>query len=158
MSPLTPIRVVLDTNVAIAVLVFRDPSLAALQRDWDERLFVAIADDETLADFDRVLRYPEMRLTEDEAAAVAARYRDACVSAGDVPALSLRELPQCRDPDDQKFLALAQRANAGFLLTRDKALLAVRKRVAFAIVAPEQFRPVPAFPGASPPSDATGSE
>jgi putative PIN family toxin of toxin-antitoxin system len=37
---------------------------------------------------------------------------------------------QCRDPDDQKFLDLALEARAPWLLTRDRALLALARRAA----------------------------
>jgi uncharacterized protein len=36
--------------------------------------------------------------------------------------------PVCKDLDDQPFLALAYHAQADALVTRDKALLALRKR------------------------------
>jgi predicted nucleic acid-binding protein len=52
-------------------------------------------------------------------------------------------LPLCEDPDDQKFLQLAWHAHAGHLLTRDKALLKLARRVAelgrFAVLAPHAF-------------------
>jgi predicted nucleic acid-binding protein len=38
-------------------------------------------------------------------------------------------LPRCSDPDDQKFLALAQDAAADWLLTRDKAILRLKRRL-----------------------------
>jgi len=48
------------------------------------------------------------------------------------------KLPACRDPDDQKFLEAALAAGAAFLLTRDKALLELARRIeAFRIVTPE---------------------
>jgi uncharacterized protein len=131
-----PLRVVLDTNVALALEVFADPRLLALRERWDREEVTTIADDETLAEFERVLRYPELRLGEAAATAVGCRYRARCtiVSSGSG---SESLLPKCRDPDDQKFLQLAQRANADWLLTRDKALLALRKSVRFGIAQPE---------------------
>lgn len=133
-----PARVVFDTNVALALEVFADPQLLPLRRRWDRSELTAIADDETLAEFERVLRYPELRLDEAGAAAAGIRYRERCLI---VPRDSALEsvLPKCRDPDDQKFLQLAQRAGAGWLLTRDKALLVLRKSVRFRIVQPESF-------------------
>ena len=41
-------------------------------------------------------------------------------------------LPRCTDPDDQKFLALAQDAAVDWLLTRDKALLRLNRRAKLA--------------------------
>jgi predicted nucleic acid-binding protein len=37
--------------------------------------------------------------------------------------------PRCRDGDDQPFLALAYHARAEGLLTKDKAILKLRKKV-----------------------------
>lgn len=132
----TLLRVVLDTNVALALEVFADPRLQGLRERWDRDELTAIADDETLAEFERVLRYPELRLDEAAAAEAGRRYRGRCVVIPPGAALEC-VLPRCRDPDDQKFLQLAQRAGADWLLTRDKALLALRKKVRFAIAQPE---------------------
>jgi putative PIN family toxin of toxin-antitoxin system len=53
------------------------------------------------------------------------------------------DLPLCEDPDDQKFLELAWRARASHLVTRDKALLKLARRIArsggFAVLAPDAF-------------------
>lgn len=153
MNARQPVTVVFDTNVVVALLVFVDPALSALQTDWEQGRWAAVANDETLAEFDRVLRYPEMKLTESSARELSDRYRSACtiVESAQTGTIVTR-LPQCRDPDDQKFLELAQRSNAAYLLTRDKALLSLRRRVAFAIVAPERFTPA-----SSPAASATGS-
>ena len=132
-------RVVFDTNVALALEVFADPRLRLLHERWDRAELTAIADDETLAEFERVLRYPELRLDEARAAEAAERYRGRClIVASRIGIESV--LPKCRDPDDQKFLLLAQRGGAGWLLTRDKALLSLRRAVEFRIAPPELHR------------------
>ena len=98
-----------------------------------------MADPATLAEFERVLRYPEMKLDEAAAIAAAALYRERCVVlAADAP--DEPGLPRCADPDDQMFLRLAHAAKAQWLLTRDKKLLAVRGATRFRIAAPESFR------------------
>jgi putative PIN family toxin of toxin-antitoxin system len=130
--------VVFDTNVALALEIFADPRLMALRARWDREELTAIADDETLAEFERVLRYPELRLEERVALAAGRRYRERCMIIPPSAAMEAR-LPRCRDPDDQKFLQLAQRASADWLLTRDKALLALRKSVGFRIALPEML-------------------
>lgn len=40
------------------------------------------------------------------------------------------KLPQCRDRDDQKFLELAYRAHADWLVSKDRELLRMNKRIA----------------------------
>jgi predicted nucleic acid-binding protein len=130
--------VVFDTNVALALEIFADPLLSALRARWDLQQLTAIADAETLAEFERVLRYPELRLDEHAAVAAGRRYRERCLIFPPCAAIEAG-LPRCRDPDDQKFLQLAQRAGAHWLLTRDKALLALRQSVRFRIALPETF-------------------
>jgi putative PIN family toxin of toxin-antitoxin system len=59
-----------------------------------------------------------------------------------------RQLPVCRDPDDQKFLEAALAAGASLLVTKDRALLELarrRSRLPFRIVTPQDFRA--ALPG-----------
>ena len=140
-------RVVLDTNVALALYVFRDVRLAGLRAALDASAFEPVADDETLAEFERVLRYPAVKCGEATAAAAADAYAARCTR---IPAASrvLDNLPRCRDPDDQKFLLLAQRAGAAWLLTRDKALLRLRKGVRFRIAQPEALADAP-VPGSA---------
>lgn len=112
--------------------------LAALATAWDARRIEAVADAATLAEFDRVMRYPELKLDEPAALAVSLRYREQCILLGAI-APEDRSLPRCADPDDQMFLRLAQAARAHALLTRDKKLLALHGRTTFRIVAPEEF-------------------
>jgi predicted nucleic acid-binding protein len=51
-----------------------------------------------------------------------------------------RGSPQCRDPDDQKFLEAALAARADFLVTKDQALLELAQRVPqFRILTPAEF-------------------
>jgi len=47
--------------------------------------------------------------------------------------------PVCRDPDDDKFLALAIAANADALITGDGDLLSLASQVSIAIVRPADF-------------------
>jgi predicted nucleic acid-binding protein len=57
-----------------------------------------------------------------------------------VPEAERAQLPACRDPDDQKFLEAALAARAEFLVTKDRGLLDLARRVArFRILTPEGF-------------------
>jgi predicted nucleic acid-binding protein len=60
------------------------------------------------------------------------------------PALTTPQpLPKCRDRDDQKFLELAHRTGAAWLVSKDRELLRMAKRIArdfgFAIGLPDAF-------------------
>ena len=115
-------RLVLDTNIVMDMLHFANlhtaPLLAALAAGRHQ----CFTDEACLAELARVCTYPEFRLDPTAQAALLSRYRQLalrCDTAGE----ENFPLPRCRDPDDQKFLILAARCQAGLLITRDKLLL-----------------------------------
>ena len=132
-SPCQPFRLVLDTNIVMDLLHFADPHTSALADGLNSGRLQCFTDAECLAELARVAGYPEFGLDLAAQNALLARYcrlahrceaGEAADGAGDAHAhLLLRPLPQCRDPDDQKFLILAVHCRADLLLTRDKALL-----------------------------------
>ena len=123
-------RLVLDTNIWIDWFIFDDPIVAALKTAHRNGSIEIVVDEACLQEFDRVLVYPEFALTGSQRSAFLAEVgrrttrHETCVAA---PA---NALPRCNDPDDQKFLELAQDAKVDWLVTRDKALLRLaRKRL-----------------------------
>ena len=52
-------------------------------------------------------------------------------------------VPRCKDRDDQKFLALADAADVAYLVSKDRAVLKLRRRMAkycdVAVLPPKQF-------------------
>lgn len=130
-------RLVLDTNVVMDWLHFRDPATHALGAAIAAGTVTCLADAATLDELARVVTYPEFGLAADAQAQLLADYRR-CVtllSAGEAP-----RLPRCKDPDDQKFLELAARSNADLLISKDKALLRLKGRqgLAFRILSPAE--------------------
>ncbi|MDM0119590.1 putative toxin-antitoxin system toxin component, PIN family [Variovorax arabinosiphilus] len=127
-APAAPI--VIDTNIVLDLLVFDDPrwaplraALAAGELRW---LATAAMRDELL----RVLGYPLIarRLQKD------ARQADAVMAAFDAQVHTVADVPVrarfvCKDPDDQIFIDLAV-AQAARLLSKDQAVLSMRKRLA----------------------------
>lgn len=123
-----PARLVLDTNVVLDLFLFADRRVAALADAVAQGQALLITEPDCLEELRRVLRYPAFALGEKQGADLIDRYRNCCAGAGvqqGSPALPLAL--RCRDPDDQKFLMLAWRSGA-MLLTRDKALLVLRRR------------------------------
>jgi putative PIN family toxin of toxin-antitoxin system len=135
---LAKMRLVLDTQVWLDWLVFDDPSTAPLRAllaaDRAE-IFIDEACEEELR---RVLGYPLGRRTLDAAAREAALDRCRGVAKKVQTAAGAKGLPACRDPDDQKLLELALAARADCLVTRDRALLELR-RCPFRILAPGEL-------------------
>lgn len=134
-----PLRLVLDTNVALDCLVFDDPRAQRLVALMEAKLAVAITREDCLDELARVLAYPQFAL--DGAAQHKAFARFAAWTRSVVPADGeIAALPRCRDRDDQKFLEVARDGRAAWLVTKDKALLALARRisarVSFRIVHP----------------------
>lgn len=130
-------RVVLDTNVVLSVLVFRDARFDPLVRAWRSRTVVPLVDEDTTAELARVLDYPQFAhrfAGRDAALAEYLPFTEVVDTAGGAVGLA-----RCRDPDDQKFLVLAQCGRAATLVTSDALLLGVRRRVGFAIETPKVF-------------------
>jgi predicted nucleic acid-binding protein len=141
-----PPRIVLDTNVGLALFAYRDPGCVALAAALRGGRLQAVANVATRAEWQRVLRRDELRLdaaTRDHAAqAFDAQVCDA--TAGRVPLPTSACLPRCRDPDDQMFLELARDAGAIALYSRDRELLKLSRRTqrmaGFAVLRPEDHR------------------
>lgn len=125
-------RVVLDTNVAVSALVFRDGALASLRLAWQSGCVVPLVDRATAGELVRVLAYPKFRLTEAERETILADYLPWCR----VVALPRRPpvVPACKDTDDTAFLRLAITGKADYLVTGDRALADLEGRFACPIV------------------------
>jgi putative PIN family toxin of toxin-antitoxin system len=139
-------KLVLDTNVWLDWLVFSNEALKPLQSMVDAGLAKIVIDEACDAELVRVLGYPLQKWTLDAAAQSAAIARFRRIAHRVNPQAPGR-LPACRDPDDQKFLALAAGACAHSLITKDKDLLRLaraRYQLPFHIVTPDHF---PAPPG-----------
>jgi uncharacterized protein len=134
-------RVVLDTQVCLDLWLFADPRTARLRHWLDSGAVVGVRDADCRGEWQRVLRYPVFGLDAARCSELERIY-DECLQCGTDAASApapLPPLPRCSDPDDQKFLQLAWVTGATALLTRDAALLALARRVSFAILPPAAF-------------------
>ncbi|MBI3147293.1 MAG: putative toxin-antitoxin system toxin component, PIN family [Betaproteobacteria bacterium] len=124
-------KLVLDTNVALDWLVFADPRFAPIAARIAAGEAQVLTTPLCAAEFLRVLAYPTLKLSpvrqQDVALAYAASTR-LCL-----PAPLPSGLPVCRDGDDQKFLELAAAVGAQWLITHDRALLALARRLPSAV-------------------------
>lgn len=144
--------VVIDTNIALDLLLFEEPSclplakaLAAGEWRW---LVSSPMRDELL----RVLGYPAVaaRLASVEKSVDELMSRfDAMTQTADLP---MRATCRCTDPDDQMFIDLAV-AHGALLLSKDRAVLKMKKALAArGVPAMRLFGP----PAVSETSTATG--
>lgn len=136
-------RIVLDTNVCLDLFVFQDPRWAGLLHAMERRDIEVVTRKDCRAEWLLVLDYPRFSL--DEASRMEVRLRfDALISCVEPPqSVQLSELPICKDREDQKFLEIALQSGAGTLITKDKALLKLAKRLArkglFSVMTPEAW-------------------
>src|SRR5688572_9600267 len=101
----------------------------------DARRVQALVHQYTLDELERVLTYPQCRLAATEQRQVLDRYLAAARLAPMPHGFSSNTLllppdfPRCRDRDDEIFLALAYHARADGLITKDKVILKLRRKV-----------------------------
>ena len=137
------LRLVLDTNIWLDWLVFADQVVIPIRDAVAGARAAVYIDERCEAELERVLAYDLGRHSIDAAAQAA------CLAACRRVTLKIEspaqeamqvQLPQCRDPDDQKFLEAALAARADFLVTKDLALLELARRVReFRILTPAEF-------------------
>ena len=134
--------IVLDTNVVLDWLLFRDPSsapFAAAIASQAVRWVASLAMREELA---TVLKRGLALAHSTEAAVVLAAWDAHVILVEAAPILPSAMGLQCSDPDDQKFLDLAHAHSASWLLSRDRAVLKLARRArhfGLAISAPERW-------------------
>jgi putative PIN family toxin of toxin-antitoxin system len=117
-------RVVLDTNAVLDWLVFRDPHSTGFATAITQGRLAWLASARMRREFEGVLARPELADWQPDLMAAAACWdRHAEIVMHEPPLGPLR----CRDPDDQVFIDLALHRRCAWLITRDRALLALRR-------------------------------
>lgn len=119
-------RLVLDTNVLLDLWLFDDPRVRGLRQAIEARRLRALRSADCDAEFAEVLQRPHFGLDDEGRARILAHWTDVSEPIDAVQPAPLA----CADPDDQKFLDAAVSSGANWLLTRDKALLALARRAA----------------------------
>ncbi len=138
--------IVLDTNIVLDWLAFRDPSSAPIACAIEQRLVRWVATtgmrDELVTVLQRGLAAARSIDTGTVLAAWDTHAETRIESTLPASKLQLR----CADPDDQMFLDLALRARARWLLSRDRAVLRLTRRAAalgLVITTPEAWSLAP---------------
>jgi len=128
------LRLLLDTNIVLDCLVFRDPTARSLWAAVEAKGVELLSHPLALEELSRVLAYPQCRLDEEVQLDIWARYAEV-TSLIPVPdgfgleSLSLPPgFPGCRDRDDELFLALAYHSGADALISKDRDILSLRKK------------------------------
>ena len=117
---------VLDTNTVLDMFLFEDAGAAALAKAVSTGQVRWIGTARMREELAGVLQRPRMgRWAPPERAAAVMAVVDRCMAV--VPAPPASDAPRCRDAADQVFIDLAWASEAEWLLTRDKALLALAR-------------------------------
>ncbi|MFZ6742652.1 putative toxin-antitoxin system toxin component, PIN family [Undibacterium sp. JH2W] len=142
MTDIIPKRVVIDTNVCLDLFVFKDPRWSVLLESLSNGQLQALTRTDCRDEWLAVLSYPHLAARHDSAEAVTALF-DAHITCVTTVETLTRKLPVCSDKDDQKFLEIARDSQAQVLITKDKALLKLARKMKqagmFKIETPEQF-------------------
>ncbi|WP_083615124.1 putative toxin-antitoxin system toxin component, PIN family [Paraburkholderia sp. SOS3] len=147
--PDTAPRIVLDSNVWIDILVFDDPHTRPIRAALECGALCALIDARCLGELAYVLDYPQFakRAVHKQTAldTLARLTQPVELPTPDEVAndAAIKPLPQCKDRDDQKFVELAYRGRAQWLVSKDRAVLKLARRVerdfGFRIAQPARF-------------------
>ena len=120
--------VVVDTNVALDLLIFSDPRTAPLRTLLTQGRLDWIATQVMRDELERVLAYPHIVSRMDFYRVDAAQVLAAFDAQARLVDIAPRVTYVCKDADDQKFIDLAA-AHRAILLSKDKAVICMRKRL-----------------------------
>jgi len=133
------VKAVVDTNVLLALWLFRDPVVEPLHAAFAAGQLQPVRSAATDAEFAEVLARPGLFSVEPERQTRLLENWQATASRVE----AIHAAPWvCRDPLDQKFLDLAFSTQAGWLITRDRDLLKLARktrRQGLLIVTPESW-------------------
>lgn len=151
MSTADPLTLVIDTNVVLDLFLYQDPATVPLRECLADPAARWLATPVMREELRRVLAYPHV-VRQMEA---RTRSAEAVLAAFDARVQIVDTAPKapytCKDGDDQKFIDLAV-AHTAALISKDKAVLCMRKRLArLGVTVCRQWAPAPT-PEALPPS------
>ncbi len=116
--------IVFDTNVLLDFWVFEDPRALPLRVALETGRLHAWRSGPCVDELSDVLSRPRFALSNERRCTILRqwdRLAQPCASVGAAPFT-------CTDPADQKFLDLAHTTQAGWLVTKDRALLKLARR------------------------------
>jgi uncharacterized protein len=113
---------ILDTQVALDWLLFDDPAVSPLAGAIQDGRLRWLLTPAMRAEFADVIARPALARWQPDPPRLLARM-DALAQMLEAPAAIAPPRPRCRDPDDQVFVDAALACGAGWLFSRDKALL-----------------------------------
>jgi len=117
-------RLVLDTNVILDLLVFKDPSAEPIRLLLDAKQVDAVRTPASMAELIDVIGRPTFKLNREDQATIVRAWETSSRLLED---MAIEPAPfTCRDPDDQVFIDMAYSIRPAFLLSKDLRVLELR--------------------------------
>jgi putative PIN family toxin of toxin-antitoxin system len=114
-------RLVLDTNVILDLLVFKDPSAEPIRLLLDAKLVDAVRTPASMAELIDVIGRPTFRLSQEDQASIVRAWES---TSRLLENTAIEPAPfACRDPDDQVFIDMAYSLRPALLLSKDLRVL-----------------------------------
>jgi putative PIN family toxin of toxin-antitoxin system len=114
-------RLVLDTNVILDLLVFKDPSTNPIRLLLDAKLVDAVRTPASMAELIDVIGRPAFKLSPEDQEAIVQAWE---ASSRQLENTAIEPAPfACRDPDDQVFIDMAYSLRPALLLSKDLRVL-----------------------------------
>ena len=123
------LAIVIDTNIVLDMFVFSDPRCAALRAALDAGHLQWMATQIMRDELERVLDYKHLQGRMDFYKTSKLQVLAAFDARAKLCPVAPRCVYICKDEDDQKFIDLSA-AHGALLLSKDKAVLCMRKRMA----------------------------
>lgn len=132
-------KVVLDTNQFVSSLLVKKGIPARLLEAWHAHAYILIASREILKEVERVLLYPHItkkyKLQKEDIESLINTIEHEAIVLFDTPEINIIK----EDPQDNKILACALKANADYLVSGDRHLLDLGQYKNTAIVSARDF-------------------
>lgn len=139
--PLEPLRVVIDTSVALPILTREAPRNHWLVRLWKSRRIIPLINSETIRELSEKIKEKSPTAKELQAQRyVSKTLNHYSLWYETVPLTVVPDAPVCRDHDDQMFIELAIAGRADLLVARDDDFLVMRPLPHFKIMTDVELR------------------
>lgn len=125
----------MDTNVLVSALLFKG-EMSVIHTLWKKGLLKPLISRQIYEEIGRVLFYPKFKLSRKEIEAI---FTEEILPFFDTVEPNKEIHGVCRDSDDDKFLSCAISGRAGFIISGDNDLLALRRYLSVAIITPADF-------------------
>ena len=117
-------RLVLDTNVILDLLVFKDPTAEPIRHLLDAKLVDAVRSEASILELIDVIQRPTFKLSQEEQAIILQAWESVTRLLENT---AIEAAPfTCCDLDDQVFLDMAYSIRPALLLSKDLRVLELR--------------------------------